>query len=130
MSTSQRPPKAAVPGRADATAAGAGGEGETILICEDEPSLRELVRAVLGPGYRYVEAVDGTVALELVQTTSPDLVILDLMLPYVSGFEVLTAIRANPELRNTPVVVLTAWSHVQAEAEAIGADRFVAKPFQ
>jgi CheY-like chemotaxis protein len=105
------------------------GSGQTILICEDEPSLRELVRAVLGPGYRYVEAVDGTAALELI-TAGPDLVILDLMLPHVSGFEVLAAIRADALLRHTPVVVLTAWSHVQAEAEASGADRFVSKPFQ
>jgi len=106
------------------------GSAMTILICEDEPSLRELVRAVLGPGYRYVEAVDGGAALDLARSESPDLVILDLMLPKVSGFEVLATIRGDPRLRDTPVVVLTAWSHVQAEAEAIGADRFISKPFQ
>ena len=107
-----------------------GGAQKTLLICEDEESLRELVRAVLGPGYRYLEAVDGAEALELARSSAPDLIVLDLMLPRLSGFEVLTAIRADPGLRDTPVVVLTAWSHVAAEIEAIGADRFVAKPFE
>ncbi len=102
----------------------------TILICEDESSLRELVRAVLGPDYRFLEAVDGAEALELAHAERPDLVVLDLMLPEVSGFDVLTAMRDDPALRDTPVVVLTAWSHVRAEAEEKGADRFISKPFE
>ena len=138
MSKPKRLPEAAVHGQAGSApesperrAPGPeAGSGKTILICEDEPSLRELVRAVLGPGYRYVEAVDGGAALDLARSESPDLVILDLMLPKVSGFEVLATIRGDPGLRDTPVVVLTAWSHVQAEIEASGADRFVSKPFQ
>jgi CheY-like chemotaxis protein len=103
---------------------------ETILICEDEPSLRELVRAVLGTGYRFLDAVDGVEALELARAEQPDLVVLDLMLPELSGFEVLDALRDDPALRDTPVVVLTAWSHVRAEAEEKGADRFISKPFE
>jgi CheY-like chemotaxis protein len=103
---------------------------DTILICEDEPSLRELVKAVLGPGYGYLEAVDGAEALELVRAQRPDLVVLDLMLPEMSGFEVLTAMRDDPAFRDTPVVVLTAWSHVRTEVEEKGADRFISKPFE
>jgi DNA-binding response OmpR family regulator len=102
----------------------------TILICEDEASLRELVCAVLGPGYRYLEAVDGAEAIDLARAHAPDLVVLDLMLPEVSGFDVLESLRADAELHATPVVVLTAWSHAMAEAEEKGADRFIAKPFE
>jgi CheY-like chemotaxis protein len=105
-------------------------QGKTILVCEDEPTLRELVQAVLGPRYRYLEAVDGEEALEIARTVTPDLVLLDLMLPGTSGFEVLEAIRSTPALRATPVIVLTAWTHVEPAALAAGADRFVTKPFE
>ena len=103
---------------------------KTILICEDEAVLRELFRAVLGPGYTYIEAADGIEGLELAQSHAPDLIVLDLMLPKRSGFEVLAAIREDPALRETPVVVLTAWSHVETQVERAGADRFISKPFE
>ena len=57
----------------------------TILICEDEPSLRELVRATLGSGYDYVDASDGDEAARLIHAHRPSLIVLDLMLPRVSG---------------------------------------------
>lgn len=101
----------------------------TILLCDDEPNLRELVRAVLGPRYRFAEVDDGHQALTLVRELRPDLLVLDLMLPGVSGIDVLTEIRGDPELASLPVVVVTAWSHAEAGAFAAGADRFVSKPF-
>ena len=101
----------------------------TILVCDDDPSLRELVRAVLGPRYRFVEAADGKEALTAMRELSPDLIVLDVMLPGLSGIDVLEAIRADDELRGTPVVVITAWSHAEVEAWTAGADRFVSKPF-
>lgn len=101
----------------------------TILVCDDDPSLRELVRAVLGPGYRFVEAADGLEALALARELRPDLVVLDVMLPGRSGIEVLGELRGDPELRTLPVVVITAWSHAEVEAHVAGADRFVSKPF-
>jgi CheY-like chemotaxis protein len=104
-------------------------DAATILVCDDDPSLRELVRAVLGPGYRFVEAADGTEALELARGLQPDLVVLDVMLPGLSGIEVLEAIRGDAALRDLKVVVITAWSHAEIDAEVAGADRFVAKPF-
>ncbi|MGH3104060.1 MAG: response regulator [Gaiellaceae bacterium] len=102
----------------------------TILICDDEASLRELVRATLDSGYRFAEATDGFVALELADELRPDLVVLDLMLPRTSGLDVLTQIRSHPHLGGTPVVVITAWSDAEDAAHAAGADRFVAKPFE
>ena len=102
---------------------------KTILICEDEEALRELVRVSLGDGYRYAEASDGVESIELALELRPDLVVLDLMLPRKSGIEVLADLRRDRRLRDTPVVVITAWTHAQQAALAAGADRFVAKPF-
>jgi CheY-like chemotaxis protein len=102
---------------------------KTILICEDEDALRELIRVSLGPGYRFVEAVDGVESLELARELRPDLVVLDLMLPRKTGVEVLEDLRNDRSMRDTPVVVITAWTHAQQAAVAAGADRFVAKPF-
>jgi CheY-like chemotaxis protein len=102
---------------------------KTILICEDEEALRELVRVSLGDGYQFAEAADGVESLELIRELEPDLVVLDLMLPRKSGVEVLADLRRDRSIRNTPVVVITAWTHAQQAAVAAGADRFVAKPF-
>ncbi len=103
---------------------------KTILVCDDEPSLRELVRAVLGSDYRFIEVDDGHQALALTRELRPDLLVLDLMLPGLSGLDVLAAIRGDEQLRSLPVVVVTAWSHASADALDAGADRFVAKPFE
>ena len=101
----------------------------TILVCDDDPSLRELVRAVLGPRYRFIEAADGTEALVAARELSPDLIVLDVMLPGISGIEVLETIRSDEQLKDMLVVVITAWSHAELEARVAGADRFVSKPF-
>jgi CheY-like chemotaxis protein len=103
---------------------------KTILICEDEDALRELIRAILGPRYRYGEAADGEEALDLAHQIRPDLVILDLMLPGRSGLEVLAALRDRAPNGHTPVVVVTAWSHAEEAVLAAGADRFLGKPFE
>ena len=101
----------------------------TILVCDDDPSLRELVRAVLGPRYRFVEAADGDEALALAHEDRPDLIVLDVMLPGRSGIEVLEELRNDVDLTTIPVVVITAWSHAELDAQVAGADRFVSKPF-
>ena len=101
-----------------------------ILICDDEESLRELVRAVLGNRYRYVEATDGEEALEVARNDSPELIILDVMLPRMNGLEVLSELRRDENHRRTPVIVVTAWSHAAEAATAAGADIFLAKPFE
>ena len=103
--------------------------GATILVCDDEPSLRELVRAVLGPTYRFIEAADGRAALALAHDVAPDLIVLDLMLPVMSGIAVLEELRADERLAAVPVIVMTAWSHAESSAWTAGADRFVSKPF-
>ena len=124
-----RPAAAAVTG-GDPEPSAEAPDGKTILICEDESSLRELVRAVLGSRYRYVEASDGHEALQLARSVVPDLIALDLMIPPTSGLEILASVRGDPVIGKTPVVVLTAWSHLESAARAAGADRFVTKPFE
>jgi CheY-like chemotaxis protein len=103
--------------------------GRTILICEDEAALRELIRVSLGEGYGFVEASDGVEALELAKSEKPDVVVLDLMIPGLSGLDVLAELRADENGNRVPVVVISAWSDARDEAFAAGADRFVLKPF-
>ncbi|HMJ00327.1 MAG TPA: response regulator [Gaiellaceae bacterium] len=102
---------------------------KTILICDDEPALRELVRASLSDGYRFAEASDGLVALELARDLEPDAVILDLMLPRLGGLEVLARLQTDDRLRHVPVLVITAWNETREDVLAAGAAEFVTKPF-
>jgi DNA-binding response OmpR family regulator len=103
---------------------------KTILICEDDQNLRQLVRVVLGEDYRFVEAQNGREALELALELRPDLIILDLMLPGASGLEVLSGLREQLPPDETPVIVMSAWGHAEQAARDAGADRFVPKPFE
>jgi len=102
---------------------------KTILICDDEPALRELIRACLDDGYLFAEASDGMTALELAREVEPDLVILDLMLPRLGGLEVLARFRADEQLRQVPVLVITAWNESREDVLAAGAAEFASKPF-
>jgi DNA-binding response OmpR family regulator len=103
---------------------------KTILICEDDQNLRQLVRVILGNRYDFVEAHNGHEALDLALTLRPDLVILDLMLPGASGLEVLSGLRKHLPVGETPVIVMSAWGHADQAAFDAGADRFLAKPFE
>jgi DNA-binding response OmpR family regulator len=106
------------------------GSAKTILICEDDQNLRQLVRAVLGDRYRFLEAHDGDEALELALRARPDLIILDLMMPGKSGLDVLDQLRAELPSGKTRVIVMSAWGHADEAALSAGADRFVPKPFE
>ena len=102
---------------------------KTILVVDDAPNIVELLRMYLeGAGFATIAAADGPTAIELHRTEHPDLVILDLMLPGIDGFEVCRAIR---RVADTPVLMLTARTDdidVIVGLE-IGADDYVTKPF-
>ena len=102
----------------------------TVLICDDEPSLRELIRVSLDGPYRFVEADDGEESLELARSVRPDVVILDMMMPRRSGLEVLNALRQDHELADTRVIVLTAQPATREQALHAGADIVMVKPFE
>jgi DNA-binding response OmpR family regulator len=100
-----------------------------ILICDDELPLRELIKAVLGDRYRYAEAEDVDQAQALLEVTTPEAIVLDVMLPGKSGIEFLAELRLRE--RPIPVVVVSAWQSAEDQLTALeaGADAFVGKPF-
>jgi two-component system alkaline phosphatase synthesis response regulator PhoP len=104
----------------------------TILVVDDEPTIRLLVRAALeGTGYRLIEASDGLSALQVALSERPDVVLLDIALPRLSGLEVCRRLKENPATASAPVLLLTGLvqeSERQA-AEEVGARAFIAKPF-
>lgn len=101
-----------------------------VLLIEDEPNIAEAIRFLLTrDGLRVSHAAEGAAALVLLHQDPPDLVILDHMLPGMSGLEILTAVRADPESRHLPVMMLTARGRDREMAEEAGADRFMTKPF-
>lgn len=103
---------------------------KTILICEDDENLRQLIRVVIGAGYHIVESGDGDEALELAKAHHPDLVILDLMLPRLSGMDVLRLLRRESGADGTHILVMSAWPDADGAAIAAGADAFLQKPFE
>jgi len=100
-----------------------------VLIVDDEPQLRRAVRRSLeGHGYEAKEAEDGRSAIEAFQSFRPDVVLLDLMLPDMSGIEVCRGIRSY---RDTPIIVLSVAGDEQTKVKALdeGADDYLTKPF-
>lgn len=102
------------------------------LIVEDEESiLMSLEFLLTQEGYSVATAQDGAAALQAAAARTPDLVLLDVMLPLLDGFEVCRQMRANPELRKTRIMMVTARGR-DSEVEhglALGADAFLTKPF-
>jgi CheY-like chemotaxis protein len=105
---------------------------KTILIADDHDHLRLLVSTTLsGPDYRIVEARDGDEACALALVENPDLLILDWMMPGKSGIEVIETLRAEPALRDVPVIMLTARAQNadRNRAATLGVHSYLVKPF-
>ena len=104
-----------------------------ILIVEDEESLLKLESILLtSKGYDVKGVADGQAALDAVETMKPDLVLLDVMLPEIDGFEVCRRIKANDSTKQIPVIMLTAKKSREdmARGEQVGADWYITKPFK
>jgi len=101
----------------------------TVLICEDEPALRELIRVSLDGRYEFAEAEDGLECLEVAREVRPDIIVLDMMLPGRNGIEVLRDLRRDSDLAETPVLVLTAQPATREDALREGATLVMDKPF-
>ncbi len=110
----------------------AGAAGPRVLVVEDEAPLATLLRYNLEKqGFRVDEAADGQEALTRIGEETPDLVLLDWMLPTLSGIEVCRQIRRRPETRDLPVIMLTARADDQDAVRGLntGADDYITKPF-
>jgi PAS domain S-box-containing protein len=101
---------------------------KTILVVDDEASIRELLRQELeSEGYRVREAEDGRAALAEVKREKPDLIVLDVMMPELSGFDVAAVLRNDPETFNIPIVILSIIQD-QQRGYRLGVDRYFTKP--
>ena len=102
-----------------------------VLVVDDEPSVRELIGAVLETVCAVTEAGDGPEAFAALDGGAVDLVVLDLMMPHVDGLAVLRRIKGDPTTAATPVVVLTGLGRggLHDAARAAGADAYLSKPF-
>ncbi|MDQ3064838.1 MAG: response regulator [bacterium] len=101
-----------------------------IMLVEDDNNLREIYEArLLAEGYEIVSAHDGEEALALAIKEKPDLIISDIMMPKISGFDMLDILRGTPEIKNTKVIMMTALSQAedQTRASNLGADRYLVK---
>ncbi len=103
-----------------------------VVVADDDPDIVEILKLNLtAVGYQVLAASDGESARDLVLRAKPDLVVLDVMMPKMDGFEVLAAIRARPQTRDIPVVMLTARSGDKDvwQGWESGADYYITKPF-
>ncbi len=107
-------------------------EERRVLLIEDEPNIIEAIRFILSrDGWRVDTHSDGKSAVEAVRERSPDLIILDVMLPNRSGYDILNDLRGAEETHDVPVLMLTARGQKKDRelAERLGASRFMTKPF-
>ena len=106
-------------------------ERKKVLLVEDDEAVRQLVRVTLEMNeYKVVEAKDGLEGLLLLEMHRPDAVVLDLMMPDVGGERMLAQLRATPETKGTPVVIITGKPEVAPEVIGlVGKENFFPKPF-
>ncbi len=105
---------------------------KTILVVDDEPDVVSLLETTLkAEGFNVLTAYDGIAALDLCATERPDLVLLDLMMPMISGYEVCEQIKANPLTKNIPVLCISSAHTPEARAQCFraGAAELLKKPF-
>jgi len=103
-----------------------------ILVVEDQEDNRRIIRDLLmSAGYELIEAADGETGVRLAETERPDLILMDIQLPVLDGYEATRRIKQNPELRAIPIVVVTSYALSGDDVKAMqaGSDAYVAKPF-
>jgi two-component system, cell cycle response regulator DivK len=103
-----------------------------ILVVEDQEDNRQILRDLLGnAGYELVEAVDGEQALLMYAKQRPDLILMDIQLPLLDGYEVTRRIRTDPESKGIPIIAVTSYALAGDEAKAVaaGCDGYITKPY-
>ncbi|MBV9356948.1 MAG: response regulator [Chloroflexi bacterium] len=105
-------------------------EQKKVLVVEDDPWIRSLMADLLaGEGYDVVEAPDGKQGLELASEREPDVILLDLAMPEVSGLDVLHELKSSNPTRDIPVIVVSAYAMLMMGSDARRADGVIQKPF-
>ena len=105
---------------------------QRILVIEDQEDNRIILRDLLtSAGYAVIEAVNGKDGANLAESERPDLILMDMQLPVLDGYEATRRIKANPELAEIPVIAVTSYalSGDEEKARAAGCDAYVTKPF-
>ena len=103
-----------------------------ILVVEDQEDNRQILRDLLtNAGYEMTEAVNGEEALAEVVRQRPDLILMDIQLPIMGGYEATRRIRINPDLKSVPIIAVTSYALAGDESRALaaGCDAYVSKPF-
>ena len=103
-----------------------------ILVVEDTEDNRRIIRDLLtAAGYALIEATDGAEGVALAQKERPDLVLMDIQLPEMDGYEATRRIRANPDLKSIPIIAVTSYALAGDEAKALaaGCNAYVTKPY-
>lgn len=105
---------------------------KTILVVEDQEDNRQILRDLLANvGYEMLEAENGEEALAALAKRRPDLILMDIQLPVMDGYETTRRIKANPDLKDIPVIVVTSYalSGDESKARDAGCDAYVTKPY-
>ena len=105
----------------------------TVLVVDDEPTVRILVRRILGREYDVIEAENGARAVEVAKANKLDLVLMDMMMPEMDGLSACYAIRQDSSTCHVPVIMLTAVTHElnrRLSENVMGANAYVVKPFE
>lgn len=104
----------------------------TILYAEDDKDHRFMMQLYLkNTGIELIEASNGEEALQIIEQQRPDLILLDLFMPGVDGYTLMDSLRANPETKDIPIIVLSAWpkNKLRRAPEEAGAVDFILKPY-
>ncbi len=103
----------------------------TVLVVDDEPDVVKLFEITLQQGgYEVIPAYDGLSALDIAETDKPDLILLDIMMPMMSGYEICEQLKANPQTQNIPVIFITSAHNetTRNSAKQAGAQALLVKP--
>jgi two-component system cell cycle response regulator DivK len=106
--------------------------GKCILVVEDQEDNRQILRDLLGnAGFDLIEAENGEQALAALAKQRPDLILMDIQLPIMDGYEATRRIRTNPEMKDIPIIAVTSYALAGDEAKALaaGCSAYITKPF-
>ena len=106
-------------------------EKKKVMVVDDMPTILEQARQVAGDAYQLIPAISGIQALEILEKITPDIILLDIYMPQMDGFECLAQIKNKPKWKDIPIIIITTDSSVVTETKgfALGAADFIRKPF-